>query len=94
MKTKVKRSFLKYLTVIFTVTLLAILFSKTIFADEVIGTIVKIESNRITVQNNQEIMIITVENLQGLKVGDHIKVAYSPLADIFIAKEIQILPRR
>jgi hypothetical protein len=86
--------FRKVLIYIFLITLLITGIYKTSFADEIVGIITKIEDKRITVQGNIKEVTLVIKSLEGIKVGNYVKVIYYPLADltdIFGAEEIQVL---
>jgi hypothetical protein len=66
--------------------------AKTSFADEITGTVVKIENKRVTVESTNGKVTVVINNTEGIKVGDHIKVVCHPVGDrtdIFIADEIK-----
>ena len=45
------------------------------YADTISGMIVKIEGQRITVQNDLEEVIVSVSNPENFKIGDYVEVS-------------------
>ncbi|MDL1989053.1 MAG: hypothetical protein LWX08_15715 [Deltaproteobacteria bacterium] len=79
---------------IFLLILLICGMSERVYADVITGTITNIDGTRVTVQSDDEELTIIISNIEGIAVGNYVRVIYQSVADlknVFVSEEIEVL---